>query len=281
MQCAGLRGFAGSEMSGDWIKMRGNLWDDPRITKICELTEQTEATIVGACYWLWATADQHTANGTLEGMSLYSIDRKTGVKGFAAAMVHVGWIADSEHGVQILRFEDHNGTSAKKRAQTAKRVSTHRSNDHVTHKKEECNASSVTGALAREEKRRIINTPIPPGGAVPSDAKKKTTAIALKTFLSECKAKGEKPIPDDDSVFDYAERAGVTHEILALHWAEFRDRYTAEGAKKYKSWRIVFGKSVRGNWFKLWYFDQQGQCTLTSVGVQAKNIADAAKRSGT
>lgn len=37
-------------MAGDWIKMRGNLWDDPRVAKLCDLTDQGEAAIVGALY---------------------------------------------------------------------------------------------------------------------------------------------------------------------------------------------------------------------------------------
>lgn len=139
--------------------MRGNLWDDPRITRMCDITGQSEAAIVGACYWLWATADQHTNNGTMVGLSVAAIDRKTGVKGFAQAMCDVGWLLDSDDGVQLLRFEDHNGASAKKRSQTARRVSTHRKTDDVTQVDANCNAVSVTPALAREEKRREeVNT---------------------------------------------------------------------------------------------------------------------------
>jgi hypothetical protein len=107
--------------------------------------------------------------------------------------------------------------------------------------------------------------PIPPEGA------KRRPAIALKTFLAECKAKNEKPIPDDDSVFDYAEKAGIPSDFLWLHWREFLDRYCVPEAKRYKAWRIVFGKSVRGNWFRLWYVDPNGEYLLTTVGVQAQN----------
>ena len=43
-------------MAGDWIKMRGNLWDDPRVAKLCDLTDCGEAQIIGkVSYWLWAT----------------------------------------------------------------------------------------------------------------------------------------------------------------------------------------------------------------------------------
>jgi hypothetical protein len=113
--------------------------------------------------------------------------------------------------------------------------------------------------------------PIPPkGGATPKRAKRES-AVALKTFLAECKEKQEKPIPDEDSVFDYAEQAGIPSDFLRLHWKEFLARYNTPDAKRYKRWRDVFRKSVRGNWFRLWYVDSGGQYVLTTVGVQAQN----------
>ena len=110
-------------MAADWIKMRGNLWDDPRVGRLVDMTESSEAAIVGALYWLWATADQHTENGVMPGLSLARIDRKTGVPGFAAAMCAIGWLADNPEGVRIVNFEDHNGASAKRRSEDAKRKS--------------------------------------------------------------------------------------------------------------------------------------------------------------
>jgi hypothetical protein len=112
-------------MSADWIKMRCNLWDDPRIARVCDETEQTEAAVVGAVYWLWATADQHSVDGFMPGLSLRQIDRKTGVPGFAQAMSAIGWITAQPDGVVIERFDEHNGASAKKRALTARRVAKH------------------------------------------------------------------------------------------------------------------------------------------------------------
>ena len=108
-------------MAGDWIKMRSNLWDDPRVSRLCDLTETAEAQVVGALYWLWSTADQHTEDGAMPGLTLRQIDRKTGLQGFGAALVAVGWLADSDQGVVIARFEEHNGESAKRRSVDAKR----------------------------------------------------------------------------------------------------------------------------------------------------------------
>lgn len=115
--------------------------------------------------------------------------------------------------------------------------------------------------------------PIPPlqGGKVDCESKKRSP-IGLKSYLEQCKAKGEKPIPEGDSVFDYASKAGIPEDYLRLHWFEFKARYGEEGAKRYKDWRSVFRKSVRGNWFKLWWLAADGACSLTTVGEQAKRL---------
>jgi hypothetical protein len=153
-------------MAGDWIKMRGNLWDDPRVARLCDETNQHEATVIGGLYWLWATADQHTEDGILHGMTLRAIDRKTGIAGFGDALVAIGWVADHPEGVRIVNFEEHNGSSAKKRALTARRVASHRSCNAPIDADEPASCApvtqqalhnanaGVTGALAREEKRR-------------------------------------------------------------------------------------------------------------------------------
>ena len=159
-------------MAGDWIKMRGNLWDDPRVSRIVDLTDTSEAAVVGGLYWLWATADQHTEDGCMPGLTLRQIDRKTGIPGFSAALVAIGWLRDDEQGVVIVDFEKHNGTSAKKRCQTAKRVANHAANNaQVTQDETETNAPSVSDALAREEKRReeIRDNHATHGGALPAE----------------------------------------------------------------------------------------------------------------
>lgn len=159
-------------MAGDWIKMRGNLWDDPRVSRLCDLTDQSEAAIVGGLYWLWATADQHTEDGIMPGLTLRQIDRKTGMQGLGQALCDIGWLADHPEGVRILNFEEHNGASAKKRCQTAKRVANFKSgNAEVTQPALADEQDSVSSALPREEKRReeLIQDPsglvgLPPDG---------------------------------------------------------------------------------------------------------------------
>lgn len=156
-------------MAGDWIKMRGNLWDDPRVSKLCDLCDCGEAQVVGGLYWLWATADQHTEDGVMPGLTLRQIDRKTGIQGFGEALCVIGWLADHPEGVRIVNFEEHNGTSAKRRCTDAQRKANVRSVSASDADKTQTQVGQKTpnlGAREREEKEKRENPPTPHGGTV-------------------------------------------------------------------------------------------------------------------
>lgn len=142
-------------MAGDWIKMRGNLWDDPRVSRLCDLTGQSEAEVIGGLYWLWASADQHTETGVMPGLSAKAIDRKTGVAGLADALIEIGWLADHPEGVRIVNFEEHNGASAKRRMLDSKRKAAVRKvSVSEADKPETKDGQAAPNCGAREEKRR-------------------------------------------------------------------------------------------------------------------------------
>ena len=140
--------------------MRSNLWDDPRIAKICDMTNKPEREVIGGLYWIWSMADDQSTDGRLEGLSLGAIDRKTGLKGLGAALVKIGWILESEDGVEIARFDEHNGASAKRRSTEAKRM------QFVRKPKDSCAQPMRTESEhhAKLDKNRIDNTPIVPTG---------------------------------------------------------------------------------------------------------------------
>lgn len=152
-------------MAGDWIKMRSNLWDDPRVTRLCDLTEAGEAQIIGALYWLWATADQHTENGYMPGLTLRQVDRKSGVQGIGAALVAVGWLAEDPDGVTLSNFTEHNGSSAKRRCVEAQRKANVRNVSALDADNEQTlGGQKSPNRGAREEKRREEKTPPSPQG---------------------------------------------------------------------------------------------------------------------
>lgn len=115
----------------------------------------------------------------------------------------------------------------------------------------------------KEEHEKLPHTP-------QAGLTKKSSAITLQTYLDQCRASNKLPIPDGDPVFAYATSAGIPQSFLSLAWREFKERYAAPDAKRYKAWQIVFAKSVRGNWFKLWYADNNGGYALTTAGQQAQ-----------
>lgn len=181
-------------MAGDWIKMRGNLWDDPRIASLCDATDQPEAMIIGGLYWLWAMADQHTEDGTLPGLTLKAIDRKTGVPGLGAALADIDWLQVVDGGVMVPRFDEHNGASAKRRCQEAKRKASVRkvSASDADKKQTPC------GAREREEKELNPHTP-PADDSEPAGAENPDTPIALSLEWQ----------PDQKALKAYAARAGI------------------------------------------------------------------------
>jgi hypothetical protein len=116
-------------------------------------------------------------------------------------------------------------------------------------------------------------SPIPP--AKPgAQSPKPAVAVSLPAWLATVKAKGEKPIPDSDPVFDYAEQANIPMDLMRLCWVEFRARYSEPNAKRYKDWRSVYRKAVRGNWLKLWFLTEDGY-GLTTAGQQAQRALEA------
>ncbi len=284
-------------MAGDWIKMRSNLWDDPRVAKIVDLTDSSEAAVIGGLYWLWATADQHTADGLLPGLSCRQIDRKTGVPGLGNALVAVGWIESSEEGVQIVNFEDHNGASAKKRAQTARRVANHKSGNAQSDGKTESgnsqindgdgqgNAASVTQALPREreekDKEEIPPNPPLPGGdepGLPSAGKPKRerkVRCTLKTFIDQCREAGETAISGYRPLLEYVDGTGLPMDFVQLAWEVFKGEHLADGANERRlqaDWRRHFLNYVTKGYYRLWYATAEGNFSLTTVGIQAKKI---------
>ena len=210
-------------MAGDWIKMRGNLWDDPRVSRLCDLTDQPEAMVIGALYWLWSSADSHTEDGLMPGLSLKGIDRKSGVPGFGKALLDVGWIAEVEGGIAIVRFDEHNGKSAKRRSMEAKRKGEVRkvsASDADKPKTESGKGAELE--LERElekEKNKEKNPPVSPQGGKAKFKPEEITPEPLdpETWASFCQFRRnlKKPIKTDNAVNliakDFA-RHGLTAE---------------------------------------------------------------------
>lgn len=121
----------------------------------------------------------------------------------------------------------------------------------------------------------------PPADPLPGPPTIRQRGCTFTTFVDECRAKGEKPIPEDHPVFRFADDAGIPVEFVRLAWMEFRRDFGegGKGAKKrqagVRGWRQHFDNAVRKGWYRLWAFDRQGECYLTPAGIALKREAEA------
>jgi len=102
-------------MAGDWLPIRLDLWDDPRIVRIDRALGCGRAAAVGACVRLWAAADNYSEDGTLAGYDAETVDNLVGIAGFARALESVGWLTIKPDAVTIPEFEKWSSCGAKRR----------------------------------------------------------------------------------------------------------------------------------------------------------------------
>ena len=112
----------------NWIKMRTDLVDHPKVVSMATACKVDVLQVIGGLWAVWATFDTHSVDGTLEGYTLAAIDRKAW-RGFGAAMVSVRWLEETEGGLVVPEFDEHNGASAKRRALDTKRTQGARDSD--------------------------------------------------------------------------------------------------------------------------------------------------------
>lgn len=129
-------------MSG-WIKFEKDLTTDPRVLRMAkELDRQATwfapgsddydpsnasalpgvTLVCGALVRLWVYADSHAREDDTLDLGMAEVDELVGIPGFAA-MMPSDWIRElDERTVELPGFQAHNGTEAKKKATTQKRV---------------------------------------------------------------------------------------------------------------------------------------------------------------
>lgn len=108
-------------MAGEWIKMRLDLGTSPKVVRISSALKADRLRVIGGLHAVWCLFDVHSEDGRLDGYSLEALDDMIGFPGFGAAMVSVGWLAEGVDFIEVPRFEEHGGQSAKKRAMETER----------------------------------------------------------------------------------------------------------------------------------------------------------------
>jgi len=189
-------------MAGDWIKMRTDLYRDPKVSLIAdalmapgsELSRyvtnncQREMTVtrnvmrnvtVGALVSVWGVMRQRgKRNGddlVCHGVTLMVLDDIADLPGFGAALALSGWVLQTSEGLEFPRFFDEYNVSPeeKTRSQGAERQRRYRERQGQKSDGQSDGFGCVTGDVTdnvtvtpREEKNREEkeNTPQPPTG---------------------------------------------------------------------------------------------------------------------
>lgn len=112
----------------DWIKVCKNTPDKPEIRHVARATGCTPGDAFAAWFRLWAWLDSATADGHLPLATSDDIDEVARLPGACKALAEAGWLEIHQpHGVTVMRWDTHNGASAKARALATARKNRERS----------------------------------------------------------------------------------------------------------------------------------------------------------
>lgn len=178
-------------MAGDWIKMRIDLQSHPKVVRILSATRADKFKTVGGLHAVWSVFDTHSEDGILHGYTPETLDHVIGWDGFAQAMIDVGWLRyDGAQTLAMPEFAEHNGQSARRRAEDQKRKRETRKTRPQSVRN--LSAENADTKRTREEKRREVN---PIVGLPENDTQKFTLfwkawpASQRKVAKAECQKK--------------------------------------------------------------------------------------------
>lgn len=205
-----------------WIKMRTNLATDGRVVSIARAVRCKPTMVLGALFILWSIADGQTEDGSLPGHDAASIDHAVGVKGFSDALSAVGWLDIQPAGVTIPRFTDHNGASAKRRAEDAKRKGETRKPRPQPVRNVSAECPQPSGRFAeleerREEKRREEPFGGPNGGDADPSVGEASPPPLCETETRIRRWVGDRLSAADRSAIAKAERQAGESPPVEIH----------------------------------------------------------------
>jgi hypothetical protein len=263
-------------VANQWLRLWHDLPNDPKWRTIARVSKQSIGNVIAVYMHLLVNASNASERGRTQNVSSEDIasalDIETEqVDAILAAMQGRVLEGDLISGWSKRQPEREDGAAERAKAwrEAKKAEKAALGNADQT----QANAGERKQTLDKDKSREELNPPIPPkGGEQPEqiESTRRKAAISLQTYLDDCRKAGIKAIPEGHAVFAYATKVGIPDGFLRLHWHEFKDRYTMPDAKRYKSWATVFHKSVKGNWFRLWYAANDGTYALTTTGQQAQ-----------
>lgn len=150
-------------MADEWIKMRRNLLNHPKVVRISSALLADKFRTVGGLHAVWSVFDEFSVDGKLNGYSFSAMDSSIGWPGFCEAMGSVNWLLQDGQSLVVPEFDEHNGASGKRRSQEAKRKNEARKLSAL-----DADKNRTKSALEEEEEEEEFksksNNPLPPSG---------------------------------------------------------------------------------------------------------------------
>jgi hypothetical protein len=229
-------------MAGDWIKMNKSLPRDPRVVRISSALKADRLRTIGGLLSAWCLADEQTEDGKLDAYTPELLDELVGLPGIAVAMESVGWLVIGDGFLEFPRFDEHNGQSAKRRAQDSYRKMSARKADICPQTKR-----TKSGLEKRRiEKRRIGDeeeSPPPPPKILDFETKPDATPNPnrVATFDEVTAFARSQPMPISEecceAFFDRMEAEG---------WVTPRGLPLADWRARFRSWATNWTNNANG-----------------------------------
>jgi hypothetical protein len=113
-------------MAAQWIKFSNDTPNKPEIFEIAGALDMDPDTVLGKLIRIWIWFDEHTIEGDASSVTFASLsrnlDRLVVTPGFCKACVDAGWMKEVNGYMTLPNFDRHNGETAKKRAQSNRRM---------------------------------------------------------------------------------------------------------------------------------------------------------------
>tara|TARA_R110001599_G_scaffold2627_6_gene14260 strand:+ start:17138 stop:17986 length:849 start_codon:yes stop_codon:yes gene_type:complete len=241
--------------TANWIKLRVNIWEKPEVQYIADNCEIPVEYTVGMLCKVWTWFDQHTSEGITNKFGAKVLEKCTQlnvtescdnivtlvtggeiiVTPFLQSMIDVDWITLTDDGLwSLIDWSEHNGETAKGRAEATKRQVKSRDKKKKEKVKEEqkqsvtesCDNSVTREEKIREEKIREENKNTLSENVVSKPKPKKKTLEERKEEFKE----NLKP---------YLEKYGK--EVLNkffLHFAEHNEGGSKMLFETHKTWNL-------------------------------------------
>jgi hypothetical protein len=156
-------------MAGDWIKLEHTTPDKPEVVSMAARLKIDQDAVVGKLVRIWAWADQNSVDGSSVPVTDAFIDRLANKKGFAAAMRATCWLSGESCALTFTDFGRHNGSTAKARAESNRRMAKSRAGAKTGEQKRNTSDDIVADFPQQkpqpEKRREEDNTPKAPKGA--------------------------------------------------------------------------------------------------------------------